>query len=214
MIVRLILPEGLPGTSEQLVGLPRGPGLQPAHDGGDGHLGQYQQMHVIGHHCPCVQLIPMSLAFSAENRLRHKAGNSPVAQPPWTGVRAVQGTIGCHESMAGRGIGAFCVCRGEGAEEAPGEKYVDLIGLKMGICDGIQASNGGQAAPPAPPISVSQHASDSHENAVTLEIRRSAASLIRTRAPAPLAAPSTSRLSIAPAPGRRTRHPLLLPRPG
>ena len=72
----------------------------------------------------------MSLVFSAENRLRDEAGNSPVAQPKWAGARAVQGTVGCRESMAGCGVGVFRADRGEG--EPPGEEDIDLIGLKLG----------------------------------------------------------------------------------
>jgi len=130
--VRLILPEGMPGEPEQSVGLPRGPGLQPARDGGDGHVGQDQQMYVIGHYHPRGQFVPVSEGFSALNRLRHQVGNAGIAQPLWAGPRVIEGAISRYERVARCGVGALGEDRGERSEEAPGEKDVDVIGLEMG----------------------------------------------------------------------------------
>jgi hypothetical protein len=48
--------------------------VQPAHDGGNRHPGQDQQMHVIGRHTPRIQLITTP-AFSDLNRLHHASGS-------------------------------------------------------------------------------------------------------------------------------------------
>jgi len=130
-IVRLILPEGLCGSSQQLVRLSRGPGLQPAQDGGNRHPGQDQQMHVIGHHHPRIQLITTP-AFSDLNRLHRQRRNAWIAQPLWAEARAVKNTIRRHESVGWCGRCARYSDRREQTEEAPGEKDVDIIGLEMG----------------------------------------------------------------------------------
>jgi len=70
VIIRLILPEGLSGSSQQLVRLSRDPRLQPAHDGGNGHPGQDQQMHVIGHHHPGILLSKIEWTDATWNPVR------------------------------------------------------------------------------------------------------------------------------------------------
>lgn len=131
MIVGFELPERLPGSSKQLVGAARGGAFQPAHNDGQIHMGQYQQVHVIRHDRPGIEVIKVPFFFSDLNCFGHDTRDARIFQPARATTTAVQGSICCDEGVAGRKISIGAFADGEASIQAPRDENVDAFGLDV-----------------------------------------------------------------------------------
>jgi len=87
MVERLVLPEGRPGTAQNLVGHAASPPFEPSQDGRHGGMRSEDRVDVIGHDHPCVELIELAHRLTIQKSVHHHTGDSRILQPSGTGSR-------------------------------------------------------------------------------------------------------------------------------
>src|SRR5258708_5830656 len=90
MIVGLILPESCTGQPKQHIGSPCGSPLQPAHNLGERVPRRHDDVHMVGHDDPGMQLVELSDRLSIEQSIFHDFCDAGLAQPARTFAGAVQ----------------------------------------------------------------------------------------------------------------------------
>ncbi len=83
VIERFILPERLPRQAQDQVGLSCRGSFQPAGNLRKRCAGTQQDMHVIGHDYPRLDLIELPSAFAVEKGIGHHLSNAGIPQPNW-----------------------------------------------------------------------------------------------------------------------------------
>ena len=95
-----LLPEGLAGAAQDSIGLASGRAFEPAGDFGQGHLGRQEQVDVVGHEDPGVQVIKCAFGFSVQRLFGYHLGDPWIGQPFWPLLFSIKFSIFCHECMA------------------------------------------------------------------------------------------------------------------
>src|ERR1035441_399036 len=93
-----------------------------------GHMRQDQDMHMVGHDRPSLQLIHLLLALTGAEYLDYPPRNPRVAHPP-AAVGLGQCAIPCSKRMAWSCIDDVGLRGGQSTVQAPGNEEVGVIGM-------------------------------------------------------------------------------------
>jgi len=155
VIPGFVLPERLTSSSEQPVGGPGGGSFEPAHKQRRWHNRRYQNMYVVRHHHPRVELIEQTSVFAISDRVRHKQGNSRIGQPSWTGSCPVELPILGNESVSRPKVGFQNLLPSydrQRSEQTPSDEQSGAFRLKVRQVSSVYGHiASGQAKAPVPP---------------------------------------------------------------
>src|SRR5271156_836569 len=93
MVEGFILPEGLPRSAQDQVGLSRCRTFQPTHNHRQGGLGQQQYMNMVGHDYPGSELIKIPSVLAVQEGIGHYTRYSGIPQPNRPERRLVHFTV-------------------------------------------------------------------------------------------------------------------------
>src|SRR6266852_9614887 len=118
MIIGFRLPEGLAGPIEERVGFAGREALDGLGDPGEGRVRVNQEMDVVGHDDPRVEVIEFEIASAELNGFRNAGGYDWKSKVVRAGSESVRRWI-LNEMLAGREMFPFGWGGGQRAVEAP-----------------------------------------------------------------------------------------------
>src|SRR5450759_4566721 len=159
MVEGFILPENLPRSAQDQVGLSRGGTFQPACNHRQRGLGPQQCMHMIGHDHPGSELIKMPSALTIQESISHHTRDSVIPQPNRSEGSLVHFAVPGEEGPAGgsrRGCGRRRQASArDGTGPAPSNKQEgclsEIIGMPVGKLSAVEHNGlAGESACPTP----------------------------------------------------------------
>src|SRR5271157_5802956 len=146
MIERLVVPEGCPGSTQNLVGHAAGSPLEPAHDGGHCGMRLEDRVDVIGHDYPRVELVEPANHLTVQEGFHNHTGDSRTLQPSGTGSHAVEALVLLKEGGQDGWSPAF-------SDPQPGVRVVCQAALRQGSGQAPRHENGGVLRNPVREVS-------------------------------------------------------------
>ena len=131
VIVGFVLPKLFPCPAQNSVCRSGRRTFEPSHENRSRGQRQHQNMHMIGHNHPGIKLVKLSLIVSPQDSVGHHIGNPRIAQPPRAGGEQGQFAVLRGEPLPGGSIQNIGLPPWYRPPQAPGQKEIALVGVKM-----------------------------------------------------------------------------------